>query len=82
MMTANLIERELLEVVQSLTDEQKQTLLQYARNMGRPAGISGKRAVQIADELNFSPDDLTEMSAAMEAAFEQVYPAPEVNLDG
>lgn len=81
-MTANLIERELLEVVQSLTDAQKQTVLQYARNLGRPVGIPGKLAVQFANELNFSPDDLAEMSTAIEAAFEQVHPAPEVDLDG
>ena len=68
-MTANLIERELLEVVQSLTDAQKQTVLQYARTIDKPVGTPGWKFVKMARELHFDPEDVAQMEAVIEEEF-------------
>jgi hypothetical protein len=82
MMTANLIERELLEVVQGLTDDQKQTVLQYARTIKQPVGEPGWLFVERTRHIHIPAEDLEAMQKAIDEAFGQIEDFPEVDLNG
>ena len=75
-------EQELLQKVRKLNGEQKQRVLEYVEKQLSPIkGTPGKLALQYAREIDFSREDLAEMQAAIEEAFETIDDFPDVDLD-
>lgn len=73
--------KQILEVVENLDAEKQREVLDFARGLKRPQGITGKEAIRIARELNFPKEDLEEMMRAIEEEFERIDDFPEIDLD-
>lgn len=63
-------EQQILELVRTLSDDQKQQALDYLRVLKRPHGEPGWKVVQHTRELDFDLESLEEMEHAIEEAFE------------
>jgi hypothetical protein len=74
-------EDEIIEVIRTLSDNQKLAALDYLRSLKRPNGEPGWKIVQHIHEIGFDMESLEEMERAIEEAFEEVEGFPEVNLD-
>jgi hypothetical protein len=81
-MTEITLEQEIMDAVQHMNLEQQRMVLDYAHSITRPRGTPGKLAVQYAEEIGFSSEDLREMEQAIEEWCERVDDFPEVDLDG
>ena len=67
------IEQELHKELDQLPADKQQKVLEYARSLsGRPRGVPGKELLRFAGAI--SPEDLAEMSRAIEEGCEQVEP--------
>jgi hypothetical protein len=75
------LEKEIMEVVHQMTEEQQRELLKQAHRLKRPKGTPGKLAIQYARELAFNSEDLAEMEQAINEAFEKPAGFTEVELD-
>jgi hypothetical protein len=65
-MSDTTLDQELFNVVQTLNREQKEHLLEVARNLALPKGEPGWKIIQHARELGFSHEDVVEMEQAIE----------------
>jgi hypothetical protein len=74
-------EQEIIELVRTLSDDQKLATLDYLRSLKRPHGEPGWKIVQHIHELGFDIESLDEMERAIEEAFEEIEGFPEVDLD-
>lgn len=74
-------EREIVSEIHDLKPEQQREVLQYIRTLKRPKGTPGKLAVQMAQEIGFSHEDLEEMERAINELDEYLDEPPEVDLD-
>jgi hypothetical protein len=74
-------EQEILELVRTLSDDQKQQALDYLRVLKRPKGELGWKVIQHSRELDFDLESLEQMERAIDEAFEVIEDFPEVNLD-
>jgi hypothetical protein len=72
---------EILDEVSRLSPEKQKRVLDFARGLTRPKGISGKEAIRIAREINISSEDLAEMEQAIEEWCERIDDWPDVNFD-
>ncbi len=66
------IEEEIIERLSKLDEEKQKRVLEFVRSLSKPEGIPGEALVTLARELNFGPDDLTEMARAIEEGCEQI----------
>jgi hypothetical protein len=68
------IERQLQEQISKLSAEQQRRVLDFVHSLrGKlPPGIPGEVLVRRAREIQFDPDDLTEMERAIEEGCERV----------
>lgn len=75
---------QIIEEIDDLNEEQQREILDAVlrvKQQQRPKGEPGWRAIQHAREIGFSAEDLAEMQAAIEEAFEVIDDFPDVNLD-
>lgn len=74
---------QIIEEIDDLSEEQQREILDVVLRVKqqRPKGEPGWRAIQHAREIGFSSEDLAEMQAAIEEAFEIIDDFPDVNLD-
>jgi hypothetical protein len=73
-MAATTIEQEIIEAIQKLDSENQRRVLEYARSLRRPKGISGKEFLERTKDIHISPEDLDLMQKAIEEEFERVDP--------
>jgi len=73
MINASLREQ-LLEAFDKLAEEQQKQVIGYTRSLTSelPPGIPGEVLIALAKELNFDPQDLAEMEAAIEEGCERI----------
>ena len=64
-------EQEILELVRTLSDDQKQQALDYLRVFKRPKGTSGAEFLALTKDIYISDEDAAEMMAAINEAFEE-----------
>ncbi len=59
---------EVLRELEKLSPEQQERVLEFARGLRKalPPGIPGEVLAELARELNFDPQDLADMQAAIE----------------
>jgi len=73
---------QIIEQLDTLTENQQREILRSVLAMKTsPKGEPGWKAIQHAKEIGFSPEDLAEMQAAIEEAFEVIDDFPEIDLD-
>lgn len=80
-MAAISYEREILEQIRDMSEEQQKEVLAFARGLKRPKGVSGKEFIERTKDIHIAPEDLALMQAAIEEAFERPSEFPEVNFD-
>jgi len=71
-MAAISYEREILEQIRDMSEEQQKEVLAFARGLKRPKGISGLEAIRIVEEINFPKEDLAEIAEAIKDLDEHV----------
>jgi len=63
---------QIIQLVDQLTVDQKQKVLDYARGLGRPRGTPGHVLVALMDKIQIDPADLDEMEKAIEEECERI----------
>jgi len=62
-------EQEILDIVRTLSDVQKQQALDYLRVLKRPATVSGKEFLERTKDIQLSDGDAADMLTAIDEAF-------------
>lgn len=75
------IERELLDILHRLDETKQKKVLDFARDLSRPRGESGKAFVEATKNLGFSKQDLAEIEQAIEEGCEIIEDDIEINFD-
>ena len=65
-------EQEIIEVIRTLSDDQKQAALDYLRVLKRPKGTTGAEFLALTKDIRISDEDAAEMMAAIDEAFNEV----------
>ena len=75
-MTQSTVEQQLMDYLRRMSHDQQQRLLDYARQIQDipPSGIPGEVLVERARSIDWPPEDLAEMVAAIEEDCERVDP--------
>jgi hypothetical protein len=69
-------EDDVLRIMQTLDEPRRKQVWEFVRGLvDRPRGTPGWLAIEIADKINFPPEDLDEIRTAIEEA-------KEIDLDG
>lgn len=71
-MVNSALEQQLIEQFRHMTAEQQQQLLDYARALTRPRGLTGREMIELARAAAFLPEDLAEIEQAIEEDCERV----------
>lgn len=66
------VERELIERLHQLDDEQQAQVLEFARSLGRPRGVPAESLLRFAGSIPL--DDLEKMSRVIEEDCERINP--------
>jgi hypothetical protein len=72
---------EIVEQIKQLNEDNQRKVLEYARSLSRPKGISGKAFLEHTRDIRISSDDLKLMTDAIEEAFEVIEDFPKVSFD-
>lgn len=75
-MVETALEQQLIEQIRQMDARQQQQILDFARSLTRPRGLSGEEMIALAREVAFPPDDLADMMQAIEEGCERI------DLDG
>ena len=70
------LEQQLIEQIRQMDAKQQQQVLDFARSLARPRGLSGEEMIALAQRVAFPPDDLAEITQAIEEGCERI------DLDG
>lgn len=75
-MTHSTIEQQVMDYLRRMSSDQQQKLLDYARKIQTdpPAGIPGEVLAERARTIDWPPEDLAEMMAAIEEDCERIDP--------
>jgi hypothetical protein len=73
-------EQEIIELVRTLSDDQKQQMIDYLRILKRPETVSGKEFLERIKDIRISDNDAADMLTAIDEAF-NVIEDIEVSLD-
>lgn len=65
-------EQEILDQIRALDEEGQRRVLEFARSLRHPKGISGKEFLRRTQGMNADPADLDFMEKAIEEEFERV----------
>ncbi|MBL8132899.1 MAG: hypothetical protein JNL42_13650 [Anaerolineae bacterium] len=74
--------RQIVDAVQDMDLGTQRKVLDFARGLVKPKGMTGAELMRLAVELNFDSQSLDEMQQAIAEAFERIDDLPEINLDG
>ena len=74
--------QQIVDAVQDMDLGNQQKVLDFARGLVKPKGMTGAELMRLAVELNFDSQSLDEMQQAIEEEFERIDDFPEINLDG
>jgi hypothetical protein len=70
-------EQEIIEQIRLLDVEERRRVLEFARSLRYPKGISGKEFLERTKDIRFDDD----MIKAIEEGFETIDDDPDVNFD-